>query len=116
LAGRLHEVDVKWDRRSALGVVMAAAGYPAQVRSGDAIEGLAAAARLPGKVFHGATRVAAEQGRVVTSGGRVLCAVGMGAGVRAAQLAAYALVDAIHWPGVQYRHDIGHLALARADS
>ena len=116
LAGRLHEVDVKWDPRSALGVVMAAAGYPAQVRSGDAIEGLAAAARLPGKVFHGATRVDAEQGHVVTSGGRVLCAVGMGAGVRAAQLAAYALVEAIHWPGVQYRRDIGHLALARADS
>jgi phosphoribosylamine---glycine ligase len=114
LAGRLHEVEVKWDPRAALGVVMAAAGYPGSVRSGDAIDGLDAAARLPGKVFHGATRINA--GRVLTSGGRVLCAVGMGESVRAAQLQAYALVDAIHWPGAQYRRDIGHLAAARENA
>jgi len=84
LAGRLHEVEVKWDPRTALGVVMAAAGYPGRVRSGDAIDGLDTAARLPGKVFHGGTRLSGEPGRVVTSGGRVLCAVGMGDSVRAA--------------------------------
>jgi len=78
LAGRLHEAEVKWDPRAALGVVMAAAGYPGSVRSGDVIDGLDAAALLPGKVFHGATRVDTEQKRIVTSGGRVLCAVGMG--------------------------------------
>jgi phosphoribosylamine--glycine ligase len=111
LAGRLREVEAHWDPRSALGVVMAAAGYPGSARSGDAIDGLDAAARLPGKVFHGGTRFDGAQ--VVTSGGRVLCAVGMGEGVRAAQSAAYALVDAIHWPGAHYRRDIGHRAAAR---
>ena len=113
LDGRLHEVEVQWDPRVALGVVMAAAGYPGSVTSGDAIEGLDAAARLPGKVFHGATRVDAARGRVVTSGGRVLCAVGMGDSVRAAQSQAYALTRAIHWSGAQYRHDIGHRAALR---
>jgi phosphoribosylamine--glycine ligase len=113
LAGRLHEVEVKWDPRTALGVVMAAAGYPGRVRSGETIDGLDAAARLPGKVFHGGTRLSGESGQVVTSGGRVLCAVGMGDSVRAAQIQAYALVDAIRWPGAQYRRDIGHLAAAR---
>jgi phosphoribosylamine---glycine ligase len=112
LDGRLHEVEVKWDARAALGLVMAAAGYPGEVRSGDVIDGLDAAARLPGKVFHGGTRVD-ELGRVVTGGGRVLCAVGMGANVRAAQSEAYALVGAIGWPGAHYRRDIGHLAAAR---
>ena len=114
LAGRLHEVDVKWDPRAALGVVMAAAGYPGRVQSGDPVDGLDAAARLPGKVFHGGTRMSA--GHVLTSGGRVLCAVGMGASVRAAQSEAYALVDAIHWPGAHYRRDIGHLAVARENA
>ncbi|HSY08395.1 MAG TPA: phosphoribosylamine--glycine ligase [Steroidobacteraceae bacterium] len=113
LAGRLHEVDVKWDPRTALAVVMAAAGYPGAARCGDAIDGLEAAARLPGKVFHGATRVAGAPGRVLTSGGRVLCAVGMGESVRAAQCEAYALAAAIRWPGVHYRRDIGARAAAR---
>jgi phosphoribosylamine--glycine ligase len=111
LAGRLHEVAAQWDPRTALGVVMAAAGYPGSARCGDAIEGLDAAARLPGKVFHGGTRL--DDGRVVTSGGRVLCAVGVGDSVRAAQSRAYALVSSIRWPGAQYRRDIGHLAAAR---
>lgn len=111
LAGRLQDVEVKWDPRAALGVVMAAAGYPGSARCGDAIEGLDAAALLAGKVFHGGTRW--YQGRVVTSGGRVLCAVGVGASVRAAQSQAYALVNCIRWPGAQYRRDIGHLAAAR---
>ena len=70
-----------------------------------------AAARLPGKVFHAGTRL--EASRVVTAGGRVLCAVGLGSTVGAAQRQAYALVDAIHWDLVQYRRDIGYRAIAR---
>jgi len=112
LAGRLHEMSAEWDARTALGVVMAAAGYPGRVQTGDAIAGLARAASLPGKVFHGGTRAVGDQ--VVTSGGRVLCAVGAGATVRAAQAQAYALTSAISWPGAQYRRDIGHRAAARA--
>jgi phosphoribosylamine---glycine ligase len=113
LAGRLHQMQVQWDPRTALGVVMAAAGYPGRARLGDVIEGLDAAALLPGKVFHGGTRFSAERGCVVTSGGRVLCAVGMGQSVRAAQSQAYALVSAVGWPGAHYRRDIGHRAAAQ---
>ncbi len=105
LAGRLDSVDADWDPRAALGVVLAAAGYPDEPRTGDAIRGLDEAARLPGKVFHAATK--SVGGRVVTAGGRVLCTVGLGEGVAAAQKAAYALVDRIGWDGMQYRRDIG---------
>ena len=108
---RLDAARADWDARAALGVVMAAAGYPERVRKGDVIEGLAHAARLPGKIFHAGTTC--EGGRVLTNGGRVLCAVGLGAGVTAARHAAYALVHSVRWPGVQYRRDIGHRALAR---
>ena len=111
LDGRLDQVDMDWDPRAALGVVMAAGGYPDAVRKGDPISGLDAAARLPGKVFHAGT--ALSEGRVVTSGGRVLCAVGLGDSVSAAQHQAYALVEAIRWDGLQYRRDIGHRAIAR---
>ena len=111
LDGRLDQVDMDWDPRAALGVVMAAGGYPDAVRKGDPISGLDAAARLPGKVFHAGT--ALNEGRVVTSGGRVLCAVGLGDSVSAAQHQAYALVEAIRWDGLQYRRDIGHRAIAR---
>ena len=109
LAGRLDEVEAEWDPRAALGVVLAARGYPDEPRTGDAIAGLAEAARLPGKVFHAATK--SVDGRVVTAGGRVLCAVGLGDGVAAAQEAAYALVGRIRWDGMQYRRDIGWRAL-----
>jgi len=109
LAGRLDSVTAEWDPRAALGVVLAAANYPDEPRTGDAMRGLEAAAQLPGKVFHAATRQ--DAGRVLTSGGRVLCAVGLGEGVAAAQRAAYALVDRIHWDGMQYRRDIGWRAL-----
>jgi phosphoribosylamine---glycine ligase len=112
LAGRLDAVSAAWDARAALGVVLAAAGYPDSVRRGDVIEGLERAARLPGKIFHAGTRL--ESGRVLTNGGRVLCAVGMGEGVAQAQRAAYALAGAVHWPGVHYRRDIGHRAVAHA--
>ncbi len=109
LAGRLDSVEAEWDSRAALGVVLAAAGYPDDPRTGDAIQGLDQAAKLPGKVFHAATR--SVDGRVVTAGGRVLCAVGLGDGVAAAQRAAYALVDRISWDGMQHRRDIGWRAL-----
>jgi phosphoribosylamine--glycine ligase len=109
--GALDRFEIQWDPRAALGVVMAAGGYPDVYRGGDAIEGLEVAARLPGKVFHAGTRL--EGSRVVTAGGRVLCAVGLGDTVGAAQRQAYALVDAIHWDLVQYRRDIGYRAIAR---
>src|SRR3954468_22850751 len=114
LAGRLDTITADWDARAALGVVMAAEGYPDDVRKGDAIEGLDVAAALPGpgKVFHAGTREDAD-GHVVTSGGRVLCAVGLGPTVRAAQSQAYELVNSIKWQGVQFRHDVGYRAIAR---
>jgi phosphoribosylamine---glycine ligase len=111
LAGELHRVKADWDPRAALGVIMAAAGYPDHVAKGDVIEGLEAAARLPGKIFHGGTRL--ENGKVLTNGGRVLCAVGLGATVASAQREAYALTAAVRWPGVHYRRDIGYRAIAR---
>jgi phosphoribosylamine---glycine ligase len=111
LAGRLDAVSAEWETRAALGVVMAAAGYPEKVRTGDVISGLSEAALLPGKVFHAGTR--AEAGRVLTNGGRVLCAVGLGPSVAGAQQAAYALTERIHWAGMQYRHDIGYRAVTR---
>src|SRR6267154_466572 len=109
--GTLDRFEIQWDSRAALGVVMAAGGYPDGYRRGDPIDGLEAAARLPGKVFHAGTRF--EGSRVVTAGGRVLCAVGLGDTVGAAQRQAYALVDAIHWDLVQSRRDIGYRAIAR---
>jgi phosphoribosylamine--glycine ligase len=109
LEGRLDAASVNWDSRAALGVVLAAEGYPDEPRSGDPISGLGDAAKLPGKVFHAATRE--DGGRVVTAGGRVLCAVGLGDGVAAAQRAAYSLVGCIHWDGMQYRRDIGWRAI-----
>jgi len=111
LDGRLADIQVDWDPRAAVGVVIAAAGYPEQVRKGDAIHGLAAAARLPGKVFHAGTALRGDE--VVTSGGRVLCAVGLGDTVSAARDDAYALVNALCWDGMQYRRDIGYRAVAR---
>ncbi|MDE1922966.1 MAG: phosphoribosylamine--glycine ligase [Gammaproteobacteria bacterium] len=111
LAGELHRTRADWDPRAALGVVLAAGGYPDTAAAGDPIRGLDRAARLPGKVFHGGTRL--RDNEVVTNGGRVLCAVGMGSTVRAARREAYALVDAIHWDSMRYRRDIGARALAR---
>jgi phosphoribosylamine--glycine ligase len=114
LAGRLDRVHAQWDSRAALGVVLAAAGYPQTVRKGDVITGLEVAAQRPGKVFHAAT---ASDGKVVTTnGGRVLCTVGLGDSVRAAQRAAYELAQVINWPGIQYRRDIGYRAIAREPS
>jgi phosphoribosylamine--glycine ligase len=111
LERRLHQVRAEWDGRCALGVVLAAAGYPDAVRTGDVIEGLDEAARLPGKLFHAGTRRVGE--RVLTSGGRVLCAVGLGEDVGQARREAYTLAEHVRFDGAQYRHDIGHRALAR---
>jgi phosphoribosylamine--glycine ligase len=108
--GSLQGFDVRWDPRAALGVVMAAGGYPDAYSQGDPISGLDAATKLPGKVFHGGTRAGAG-GTIVTAGGRVLCAVGLGDSVSAAQHQAYNLVHAIHWNLVQYRLDIGYRAI-----
>ena len=111
LAGKLDSMIPEWDPRAALGVVLAASGYPESVRLGDAIEGLQTAAQLPGKVFHAGTRC--EQDRIVTSGGRVLCAVGLGDTVREAQRQAYALIEPIEFRGMQWRRDIGYRAIER---
>ncbi len=110
LDGRLDQIEAQWDPRAALGVVMAAEGYPDAPRTGDVILGLDEAAKLPGKIFHAGTRLAGDQ--VLVSGGRVLCATAMGATVAEAQQTAYALADAVHWPGAIYRTDIGYRAIA----
>lgn len=111
LDGRLDQIDAEWDPRAALGVVLAAGGYPDSIRKGDEIRGLEAAAALPGKVFHAGTALSDD--KVVTNGGRVLCAVGLGASVSEAQRAAYALCEKISWEGMQHRRDIGYRAVAR---
>jgi phosphoribosylamine--glycine ligase len=111
IAGNLGQLEPQWDDRAAVGVVMAAGGYPGTYSTGDVIDGLDIAATLPGKVFHAGT--AQDGARIVTSGGRVLCAVGLGDSVAAAQRQAYALVNVIHWKLVQYRRDIGHRAIER---
>jgi phosphoribosylamine---glycine ligase len=108
MAGRLDRFNVEWDRRAALGVVLAASGYPEDPRKGDVIAGLPA----PGedfRVFHAGT--ALEDGRVVTSGGRVLCVTALGDSIRMAQRRAYQIVEGIRFEGMQYRRDIGHRAL-----
>jgi phosphoribosylamine--glycine ligase len=116
LAGTLDRVEAEWDRRAALTVVLAAAGYPDAPRRGDAIEGLdriTAAAHPNVTVFHAGTQ--AVDGRLEVSGGRVLGVTALGESLRQAQRAAYAAVADVHFDGMQYRTDIGHRALkARA--
>jgi len=111
IAGRLDQVEAEWDRRVALGVVLAAAGYPDSPRKGDAISGLAPSQSNDAHVFHAGT--AEKDGTVVTSGGRVLCVTALGDNVRAAQKAAYDLAATIQFDGCQYRRDIGYRAVAR---
>lgn len=112
LDGRLGEMRAEWDPRAALGVVMAAGGYPDAYEKGQVIQGLEAAAQVPDtKVFHaGTTR---EDGQTLTSGGRVLCVTALGETVGQAQARAYAALDLIHWPEGFCRRDIGHRAIAR---
>jgi phosphoribosylamine--glycine ligase len=111
LDNRLHEVEARWDERAALGVVLAAGGYPGSYGKGFVINGLSEAALLDGKVFHAGT--AEMEGQIVTAGGRVLCACALGETVREAQAGAYVLVKQIGWEGVYFRTDIGHRAVAR---
>jgi phosphoribosylamine---glycine ligase len=111
LAGDLGGVHLEWDERVALGVVMAAGGYPERYRQGDVIDGLTDVDGDDLKVFHSGTRLA--NGRVVTGGGRVLCVVGMGADVAAAQQRAYEGVGRIHWRDRYFRRDIGYRAIGR---
>ncbi|HNT40207.1 MAG TPA: phosphoribosylamine--glycine ligase [Rubrivivax sp.] len=107
--GALDAVELQWDRRTALGVVMAAAGYPAAPRKGDAIGGAATAMRDDLVVFHAGT--ALVDGQLRSSGGRVLCVTALGDSVRVAQARAYEGVRAIRFDGAQWRSDIGHRAL-----
>ncbi len=109
--GRLDGAQAQWDPRVALGVVMAAAGYPGPYRKGDVIRGLDVKTGPEQKVFHAGTVV--SNGEVLTAGGRVLCATALGDSVAEAQRLAYALARSISWNGVQYRTDIGHRAIAR---
>jgi phosphoribosylamine---glycine ligase len=109
--GTLDQVELQWDRRVALGVVMAAAGYPMNPRKGDVIAGLPAAAD-DAMVFHAGTELRAG-GEVVTSGGRVLCVTVLGESVKTAQQRAYDLLAGIRFDGAQLRTDIGHRAIKR---
>ncbi len=111
IAGRLDQVDAEWDRRVALGVVLAAEGYPDAPRKGAPITGLPTTEAEDVHVFHAGT--AEQDGEVVTAGGRVLCVTALGDNVRSAQKRAYEAIDAIVFEGRQYRRDIGHRALAR---
>ncbi len=105
----LDKVSLEWDQRVALGVVMAASGYPMNPRKGDAINGLPADA-ADAMVFHAGTREG-DQGQVETSGGRVLCVTTLAETVAAAQKKAYALAEGIQFDGAQYRKDIGYRAV-----
>jgi len=112
LDGTLAKTKAQWDPRPAVGVVMAAAGYPGDYRKGDEITGLPETPSHSSKVFHAGTgRNASEQ--IVTRGGRVLCVVGTGDTVKAAQAEAYRVVEQIHFKGALYRRDIGYRAIAR---
>jgi phosphoribosylamine--glycine ligase len=107
--GGLDKVEAQWDRRVALGVVLAAANYPETPRKGDVIFGLAKASD-DAHVFHAGTASSAS-GEVVTNGGRVLCVTALGDSVRMAQKRAYEAVDRVRFDGMQYRTDIGYRAL-----
>jgi phosphoribosylamine--glycine ligase len=115
LDGRLDRVQVEWDPRPSLGVVIAAGGYPGKVRGGDVISGLdtkAASGDRNVKVFHAGTKLDAN-GNVVTAGGRVLTACAVGDDLTQARDRAYAAARAIRFDGAFFRRDIGHRALAR---
>jgi len=111
ITGRLHQIQAKWDPRPALGVVMAAEGYPGTPRIGDVINNLDATNAQDSKVFHAAT--ALKDGRIVTAGGRVLCVCALGSTVADAQHRAYTEVARITWPGEFHRSDIGWRAIGR---
>lgn len=109
--GKLDSIQSKWDPRPALGVVMAANGYPGKYTTHDEIHGLPLNSTPDSKVFHAGTVL--ENGKVYTNGGRVLCVTALGNSVLQAQQHAYALLKPIHWRGCFYRHDIGYRAIER---
>ena len=113
LAGSLADVALQWDSRTSLGVVLAAGGYPLEYHQGDVISGLDGES-VDTRVFHAGTRLD-DRGQVVTSGGRVLCVVGLGESVRQAAAKAYERLNGITWENVYYRRDIGHRAISRED-
>jgi phosphoribosylamine--glycine ligase len=108
--GTLDRVEPEWDRRAALGVVLAAHGYPEEPRKGDRIDGVPKPTE-DCRVFHAGTRL--EAGVPVTNGGRVLCVTALGDAVRIARTRAYEVVERIRFDGMQYRRDIGHRAIKR---
>ena len=112
--GELSSVHAEWDSRAALGVVMAAGGYPGDYAKGKTIHGLPEGGSQDSKVFHAGTKCV--QNNVVTCGGRVLCVVGLGDTVADASDTAYSQVKSIDWDDVYYRNDIGHRAIARERS
>jgi len=114
LDGQLDRAEIVWDRRTALGVVLAAQGYPDAPRKGDPIDGLPAEGNAPDAeclVFHAGT--VEQDGRTLTAGGRVLCVTGLGDSVKIAQTRAYQRIESIRFEGMQFRRDIGHRAIAR---
>lgn len=113
IKGTLDQVEAEWDRRVALGVVMATAGYPASPKTGDEITGLPENSD-DSHVFHAGTRF--EHGKIVTSGGRVLCATALGDTVRVAQRRAYEIAAQIRYEGMQMRNDIGFHAISARKS
>src|SRR6266540_4971102 len=109
MEGRLDHVKAEWDRRAALGVVLAASGYPDAPEKGHVVTGLPAA-REDFRVFHSGT--ALKDGAIVTNGGRVLCVTALGDSIKMAQRRAYEVAEGIRFDGMQYRRDIGHRAVA----
>jgi phosphoribosylamine--glycine ligase len=116
---KLDQTQADWDQRAAVGVVLAAGGYPDSYKKGDIISGLPSLedenAKTNAKVFHAGTRLD-DNGDICTQGGRVLCATALGNSVTEAQANAYALADSIQWNNVYYRRDIGHRAITRENS
>ena len=108
--GTLDKIELEWDRRVALGVVLAAHGYPLEPRKGDVISGLPAPSE-DAMAFHAGT--ALVDGELITSGGRVLCVTALGDSVKLAQARAYDALRSIHFDGVQFRRDIGFHAIKR---
>jgi|TARA_B110000908_G_scaffold106719_1_gene125520 phosphoribosylamine--glycine ligase len=111
LDGRLNTVDAQWDNRAAVGVVLAAGGYPEAYRKGDVITGFDGIDSNDCKIFHAGT--ALQDNQVVTAGGRVLCATSLGSTVSEAQSRAYKMIASVNWENMYYRTDIGYRAIAR---
>ena len=109
--GKLNEKESLWDERDALGVVIAAGGYPGDYRTGDVIHGLPSVSAEGEKVFHAGTQMQGND--VVTHGGRVLCVTALGHGIEQAQKNAYQLAKQVGWKESFYRQDIGYRAIGR---